>query len=630
MVAGAAALAKQACPECSPLALKAFLMNSAFRGIISDTTDEQAEISRVGAGEVRASNALASTFIAYSPDEEAPSFSLGLLEVTKDITIRRRMRLVNLLQEEQTVSIRPNFRLSSSKEKMSIDVYETGTDNLIPNNQIALSTCGDTFVDLAFSVHASQIEANHMNSGSEGNNPEALGKNEIDGYILISDATDEANIIGVPFHALARKSANVVPERTTLVGAYPDTIGVVNEGVGTAQIDIFDLVALSDNIEEGKRGAETPTPDIRAVGVRTMLAERDECEGGFALEFAINSWERQAHLLPVTYYVFLDTDGDGNLDYAVWNGISEEKTEMQTIATNLATYERTAKYYTEHSTNTANTVLRICGDQIGMSVEEHILGGKRQELAVEVEAYDYLYGGPGDILASFSIVPFGERYTNNPGIDSPAIWPLREPLRDAHEDIRGNGSSTLDIYDMLNGVVGELHENINKQSKGALVFTNGNRGKGARGAATFETEALLLLAPGVESPQRVSSDSNADGITTDSVLQEGPILDPNRQVDDIIVNDEGVVCRAARLTAVPSTSPTKSPTLTPTKSQTPSTAPTVSPTPTPSTPWPTFTPTEEPTVAIVEEGVVDIATTAEHPTTALFMPTAVPTAHAPP
>ena len=602
-------------------------MNSAFRGIISDTTDEQAEISRVGAGELRASNALASTFIAYSPDEQAPSFSLGLLEVTKDITIRRRMRLVNLLQEEQTVSIRPNFRLPSSNDKMTIDVYVTGTDIVIPDNQIVLGTCGDTFVDLAFSIHASQIEANHMNSGSEGNSPEALGKNEIDGYILISDATDEANTIGVPFHALARKSANVVTARTTLSSAYPDTIDVVNEGVGTAQIDIFDLVALSDNVPEGKRGAETPTPDIRAVGVRTMLAERDECVGGFALEFAINSWERQAHLLPVTYYVFLDTDGDGNLDYAVWNGVSEEKTEMQTIATNLATYERSAKYYTEHATNTANTVLRVCGDQIGMSIEEDILGGKRQEITVEVEAYDYLYGGPGDILASFSIVPFGERYTNNPGIDSPAIWPLREPLRDAHEDIRGNGSSTLEIYDMLNSGIGESNENINKQSYGALVFTNGNRGKGARGAATFETEALLLLAP--EVTERVSSDANANGITMDSVLQEGPIQDPNRNENDI-VTDEGIVCRAARLTAAPSFSPTKSPSMSPTKSQKPTTAPTVSPTPAPSTPWPTFTPTEEPTIPIVEDGVVDIAPTADHPTTALFMPTAVPTAYAPP
>ena len=43
------------------------------------------------------------------------SFSLGLLEVTEDVTIRRRMRLVNLLQEEQTVYILLAFRTRSQR-----------------------------------------------------------------------------------------------------------------------------------------------------------------------------------------------------------------------------------------------------------------------------------------------------------------------------------------------------------------------------------------------------------------------------------------------------------------------------------------------------------------------------------
>lgn len=596
----------------SPLALKAFLMNSAFREIKSDTTDELAEISRIGAGELRASRALAATFLAYSPDEDAaPSFSLGLLDVTEDMTIRRRMRLVNLLQEEQTVYIRPQFRLLSSSDKMTIDVYETGTDQLIPDNRVMLSSCSDTFVDLAFNMHSSMIEPNHMNSGLEGSNPEALGKNEIDGYIVITDANDDGNEIGVLFHALARQSAKVLPSKTTLESAFPDTISLINESVGTAQIDMFDMVAISDNLPEGKAGTESPTPDIRAVGVRTVLANRDECEGGFAMEFAINSWERQAHLIPVTYYVFLDVNGDGELDWAVWNGMSNDETsQMQTIVTDLSTYDRTAKYYTEHATNTANTVLRVCSEQIGMTLGEDILGGKRQEITVEVEAYDYLYGGPGDILAQFTMIPFGERYTNNPGISSPAIWPIREPLEEAHEDIQPNGSSTLSIYDMLNGV-GESHDNINRQSYGALVFTNSNRGEGARGAATFETESILLLAPGVEAPKRAYNTARAYNIAdARAELAYGLIEDPNRSEADLII-DEGIVCRAARLTAAPSVSPTKSPTLSPTTSKKPSSTPTPVPSPKPSTPWPTsFSPTigTEPT---------SVAT--------LFMPTASPT-----
>lgn len=112
--------------------------------------------------------------------------------------------------------------------------------------------------------------------------------------------------------------------------------------------------------------------------------------------------------MPVTYYVFIDTNNDGELDYAVWNGMADDDAKMQTIVTSLATYERSAKYFAEHATNTANTVLRICGDQIGLNLYEHIVQSKRPELFIEVEAYDYLYGGPGDVLANLTIVPFGE------------------------------------------------------------------------------------------------------------------------------------------------------------------------------------------------------------------------------
>jgi len=578
VVAGAAALVKQACPDCSPLALKAMLMNTAFRGIKSDTDGGQAEITRIGAGELRADNALAATFLAYSPDDEAPSFSLGQLDVTEDTVIRRRMRIVNLLQEEQTVSIEPRFRLEENGQKIAIEAYDS---NNVLVDEVTLSTCDDTVLDLVFSINSAAIEANFMNSGSQGSNAAALTANEIDGYVVISDGSNE---IGVPFHALARRAAKVVTSQDVLSSAYPDRISLENQGAGTAQIDVFDLVAISDDLPEGAAGSETPTPDIRAVGVRTLLADRDECDGGFALEFAINSWERQAHLLPVTYYVFIDIDMDGELDYAVWNGISDDGAQMQTIATSLISYERTTKYFAEHATNTANTVLRVCGDQIGLNLEEHILQGKRQEMFIEVEAYDYLYGGPGDILANFTIKPFGERYTDNPGLDSSRVWPLRENNMDTRSDVPPRAESDLFIYDMLNGQESQAHESINSKSYGALVFTNSNRGEGARGAATQETEALLLLAPGVTGPKELNSDTVND-VNADGVGKE-----------DIII-DEGIVCRAARLTPGPSLKPTRAPTDQPTLSKMPTTHPTQAPTnqvTLEATLYPTFEPTTEP------------------------------------
>lgn len=494
---------------------------------------------------------------------------------------------MNLLQEEQIVSLTPMFRLEANRDKIGIEAYDS-ENNVV--NEVTLSTCSDTIIDLVFYINSTAIEANFMNSGSQGNNPAALGANEIDGYIVMSAGTNE---IGMPFHALARRAAKVVPSQDGLVSAYPDRIAVENQGAGTAQIDVFDLVAISNDIPEGEPGAESPTPDIRAVGVRTLLADRDECDGGFAMEFAINSWERQAHLMPVTYYIFIDTDFDGEIDYAVWNGLSDDDARMQTIATSLLTYERTAKYFVEHATNTANTVLRVCGDQIGLNLEDHILKGERQELYFEVEAYDFLYGGPGDILANFTIVPFGERYTDNPGLDLSAMWPLRENLEDARSDIAPGEEGELLIYDMLNGKKNQEHKHINSKSYGALVFTNSNRGEGARGAATHDTEALLLLAPGVTGPKELTS--NATDVNADAVEKEGIVL------------DEGIVCHAARLERAPSPDPTQAPTNLPTVSKIPTTHPTQGPSTLNPTPFPTWAPTME----------------TNEPT---YMPTHVPTA----
>ena len=149
----------------------------------------------------------------------------------------------------------------------------------------------------------------------------------------------------------------------------------------------------------------------------------------------------------------------------------------------------------------------------------------------------------------------------------------------ARSDVSPGAKADLLIYDMLNGHHSAEHEHINSISYGALVFTNSNRGSGARGAATPETEALLLLAPGVTGPKELkSSDVEVDGIKT---------------VDTSI--DEGIVCRTARLTAGPSLNPTRAPSNRPTISMTPTTHPTEGPPTFDPTPFPTYEPTREET-----------------------------------
>ena len=80
-------------------------------------------------------------------------------------------------------------------------------------------------------------------------------------------------------------------------------------GVGVAQNDAYALVALSPNLPRGRRGEESPTPDIRAIGVRTFLVPAGFCSAdpSYVMVFAVNTWERQTHAnFPGIFWFDLD------------------------------------------------------------------------------------------------------------------------------------------------------------------------------------------------------------------------------------------------------------------------------------------------------------------------------------
>ena len=135
---------------------------------------------------------------------------------------------------------------------------------------------------------------------------------------------------------------------------------------------------------------------------------------------------------------------------------------------NLATGAASAFFFAEHSTNTGNTVLFICGEQIGMSDAD--LLATRVNMAVV--AQDFYYGGPGDIVTGLTVTPLGERFF---GVAA---------------DVAGNSSTAkgLQVYDF-----GSFPGN--SPERGLMLITNGDRGAGLRGGATQPTEALLFLTP---------------------------------------------------------------------------------------------------------------------------------------
>ncbi len=128
-----------------------------------------------------------------------------------------------------------------------------------------------------------------------------------------------------------------------------------------------------------------------------------DTDPSFLWAFAINSHERQSHLLPVSYQLFLDTNLDGVDDYMVTNadqaGPGASPTGgSSTWTIDLATGGADAWFYAEHGTNTGNTALYLCAEQVGMSFGDLAWYGAGTNVGLDVYAADIYYGGPGDLV----------------------------------------------------------------------------------------------------------------------------------------------------------------------------------------------------------------------------------------
>lgn len=462
MVAGSAALLLDAYPGLTPPEVKARLMNNGETDTSTDPFAGLAPITRIGGGEVRVLPAYTAPAAAWDDERLTGALSFGQIDVAQDIvTLHRMVRVRNYSDQAIEYSIVPTFRFQNDADSGAVSVSTPGKVKVRPHS--------DATFPVKLKIEGEKLPANAMNSGSQGANPAVLSLNEYDGYLVLDDGQQP---IHLAWHVLPRKAADVVarPELTFSRGL--DRVALNNIGVGTAQNDAYSLLAVSPNLPEGDRGGQAPTPDIRAVGINTIPVPAGFCSANpsFLWLFAINTWERQSHLVPVSHQVILDTDRDGNADYVVLNRDASGPTTISdgrqlSWVLNVATGTLGALFFAEHATNTGNTVLIICGEQIGMNAANLL----STQVDMAVVAQDFYFGGPGDEVTGLTVTPLGERYVGVP------------------EDLPGKTTGSMEVYDFgaFPGNSGEL---------GLLLITNGDRGAGNRGGSTQGSEALLLRA----------------------------------------------------------------------------------------------------------------------------------------
>ena len=453
----------------TPVEIKALLMNNGETNIINDALlGTLAPITRIGGGEVRADRALDAPVAAWDDSTPTGALGFGFVDVADDTaTMTKKVRIRNYDNTRRTYTITPTFRFADDVANGAVSVSAPSSVTVMPGRG------RDTTFEITITIDGAKLRGNFMNSGSQGAAPATLTTNEYDGYLVLSDGSDELKI---PWHVLPRKAARVQPSTTDLVpGSFPQVIGLNNTGVGTAQNDAYALLAESPSLTPGGQGQQSPTPDLRAVGINTFPVPAGFCSASpsFLWVFAINTHKRQEHLLPVSHQVWLDTNQDGTDDYVILNRDASGPSTITdgrqlSWVLNLSTGGLSAFFFAEHSTNTGNTALIICGEQIGMNAGNLL----ETNVDMDVIAQDFYYGGPGDSVEGLTVTPLGERWYGEPN------------------DVAGKTDDPdgLSVYDF-----GPLAGNTDEL--GLLLFTNGDRGAGNRGGATDGTEALLFKAP---------------------------------------------------------------------------------------------------------------------------------------
>lgn len=451
-----------------PLEIKALLMNNAFTEVLDDAqAGTLAPITRIGGGEVRVDAALASPVAAWDKDVPSGSLSFGFRDVTGKVKLTKTVVIRNLDSPKRTYTVTPTFRFADDRANGAVQISAPSRVD------VKAGRGKETTFTVTMTIDPAKLPGNFMNSGSQGANPDTLTANEFDGYLVLTDAANRAETLTIPWHVLPRQAAEVVPSATTITaGASPAVIGLDNRGAGTAQNDAYALLATSEDLPEGAAGTGAPTPDLRAVGINTFPVPAGFCSGqpSFLWAFAVNTWERQQHLLPVMHQIVLDTNGDGTDDYVVLNGDADLGTvsdgRQLTWVVDLQTGMADAWFYAEHATNTGNTALYVCAEQVGLTSADML----STNVGMDVYATDFFHGGPGDAIEGLTVTPYGERFYGAPA------------------DVPGNTGDPegLVVYDF-----GTFPGNT--EEEGLMLLTNGDRGAGHRGGATEQTEALLLL-----------------------------------------------------------------------------------------------------------------------------------------
>jgi minor extracellular serine protease Vpr len=427
MIAGSAALLIDQNPSLSPLDVKALLMNTAETNVQTNPAVEPgtlAPITRIGAGEVRVNRASTSTTAAWDFDAQTPSLSFSYHTITDLKTLNRVVEVRNYGSSSRTYSITPSFRYAADQASGAVSVRTPP--------RIKVPPYGTARFRVQLQTDPSALPVWTLNGGARGGDGFRLQGVEFDGFITLSDGTDNVHL---PWHILPHRAAEVTPSSrdVTLVDAVCQIVLHHTGGALNGRVDAFSLLGRSGRIP----AAQLPGPgdsfaviDLKFVGARLVNSPL-----GPAIQFAVNTFGTRSHPnYSAEFDIYVDANRDGQPDFVVFNlenlGFGASGQNVVAVV-NLATNAGSIFFFTDADLNSANAILTAPLSAIGLTVNT--------QFDFSVFAFDnYFTGALTDAIENITYTPGVPRFVAS-GVPAAGV-----PVA---------GSSNLDIQAVAGGDV---------------------------------------------------------------------------------------------------------------------------------------------------------------------------------
>jgi subtilisin family serine protease len=368
MVAGSAALLVQAYPSRTPAEIKALLMNTAETEIQIDPAGLPgvlAPITRIGGGEVRVDRALRSQTAAWDADDLTGSLSFGYHALSADSMFRKRVTVRNYAGSPRSYQISSRFRYHDDAASGAVELEAPRMIHVPANSSMSF--------EVRLKVKADKLPTWNLNGGSLGGTGALLQGVEFDGYLHLTDDTDDI-----------RLAWHILPHRAAEVKATMDTVRLKRNGSGSlllrnsggavdGRVDVFSLTGTSPRIPSHYLpgpGENFTIIDLKSVGARLVSLGGSD----LGIQFAVNTYGERAHPnYPAEFEVFIDNNLDGEFEFVVFNselGAFASSGQNVVNILEIATETVTPVAFTDVDLNSANVILTAPLPALGLTPDK--------------------------------------------------------------------------------------------------------------------------------------------------------------------------------------------------------------------------------------------------------------------